>query len=53
LIAVMSSLTLVNSPRRSAWRLMIDKNTSIRLSHDVDVGEMQLNPVGAWPARFD
>jgi hypothetical protein len=38
LIAVMRSLTLAKSPRRSAWRSMIEKKTSTRLSHDAEVG---------------
>ena len=30
--------TLSNEPRRMAWRVMIPKNTSTRLSHEPDVG---------------
>jgi hypothetical protein len=38
LIAVMSSLTLAKSPRRSACRSTIEKKTSTRFSHDAEVG---------------
>jgi len=38
LIAVVSSLTLGKSPRRSAWRSTIEKKTSTRFSHDAEVG---------------
>ena len=38
LIAVTSSLTLSKDPRRMAWRVMIPKNTSTRLSQDPEVG---------------
>jgi hypothetical protein len=37
-IALMSSLTLSNEPRRMAWRVMIEKNTSTRFNQDADVG---------------
>jgi hypothetical protein len=37
-MATMRSLTVVNVPRRIAWRVMIPKNTSTRLSHDPEVG---------------
>ena len=37
-MAVVSSLTLSKEPRRMAWRVMIEKNTSTRLSQDPDVG---------------
>jgi len=34
----MRSLTLLKVPRRMAWRVMIEKNTSTRLSHEPEVG---------------
>ena len=37
-IALMSSLTLSNDPRRMAWRVMIAKQTSARFSQDPEVG---------------
>lgn len=37
-IAVGCSATEVDVPRRMAWREMMPKNTSTRLSHDLDVG---------------
>ena len=37
-IASVSSRTLVKVPRRMAWRVMIEKNTSTRFSHEPDVG---------------
>jgi len=36
-MAVMSSFTLQNDPRRMAWRVMMPKNTSTRLSHEPEV----------------
>ncbi|OBH51444.1 hypothetical protein A5687_11165 [Mycobacterium mantenii] len=37
-MAAMSTLTLSNEPRRMAWRVMIEKNTSTRLIQDPEVG---------------
>lgn len=37
-MAVMSSLTLLKKPRRMAWRVMIETNTSTMLSQDPEVG---------------
>ena len=37
-IAATRSLTLVKVPRRIAWRVMIEKNTSTRFIHDPEVG---------------
>jgi hypothetical protein len=37
-MAAMSSLTLSKEPRRIAWRVMIEKNTSTRFSQDPEVG---------------
>jgi len=37
-IAAIRSLTLPKLPRRMACRVMIEKNTSTRFSHDPEVG---------------
>ncbi len=37
-IAATSCLTLSKDPRRIAWRVMIQKNTSTRFSQDPEVG---------------
>ena len=37
-IASVSSRTLLNVPRRMAWRVMIEKNTSTMFSHEPEVG---------------
>jgi hypothetical protein len=37
-IAAVRSVTLAKLPRRSAWRSMIEKNTSTRFSHYAEVG---------------
>jgi hypothetical protein len=37
-IAAMRSATVVKLPRCSAWRVMIEKNTSTRFSHEPEVG---------------
>ncbi len=34
----MRSLTLLKVPQRMARRVMIEKNTSTRFSHDLEVG---------------
>jgi len=38
LMAAVSSLTESKLPRRMAWRVMMPKKTSTRLSHDPEVG---------------
>ena len=38
LMDAISSLTLSNEPRRIAWRVMIEKNTSTMFSHEPEVG---------------
>ena len=38
LMAAISSLTLPKLPRRMAWRVMMEKKTSTRFSHDPEVG---------------
>jgi hypothetical protein len=37
-IAAMKSATVGKLPRRSAWRVMIEKNASTRFSQDPEVG---------------
>src|SRR4051794_7833827 len=37
-MAAIRSATVGKLPRRRAWRVMIEKNASIRFSHDPDVG---------------
>jgi hypothetical protein len=37
-IAWVSWVTLSKDPRRIAWRVMIPKNTSMRFSHEPEVG---------------
>jgi hypothetical protein len=46
-MAAMSSVTESKLPRRMAWRVMMPKKTSTRLSHDPEVrsgGEVQRDP---------
>jgi hypothetical protein len=37
-MAAMRSATVGKLPRRSAWRVMIEKNASTRFSHEPEVG---------------
>ena len=37
-MAAMSSATVGKLPRRSAWRVRIEKNTSTRFCHEPEVG---------------